>query len=245
MEVIAIIPARYGSTRLPGKPLLSLAGRPLILHVLDRAKEIKSVNRVLVATDDDRIIKSVTEYGGEAIMTPIELSSGSDRVGWVAKSLSCEIVVNLQGDEPLIDTVAIDRAISVLQNDKSQMVATLGYPIKKENLWKNVNVVKVIADENYQAIYFSRQPIPYFRDGKFKMLPRLYQHLGVYIFRKNFLMEYLDWKPSMLEQAEKLEQLRILERGYDIKVIETDSPSFGVDTSEDLLRVEQLLKQKG
>ncbi len=245
MEVVVIIPARYGSTRLPGKPLLSLAGRPLILHVVDRAKEIKSVNRVLVATDDDRILEAVMDYGGEAVMTPTELASGSDRVGWVARNLSCEIVVNLQGDEPLIDTLAIDRAISVLKNDKRQMVATLGYPIKKENLWKNVNVVKVIADENYQAIYFSRQPIPYFRDGKFKILPRLYQHLGVYIFRRSFLMEYLDWKPSIFEQAEKLEQLRILDRGYNINIIETDIPSFGVDTSEDLLRIEQMLKQKG
>jgi len=187
----------------------------------------------------------VMDYGGEAVMTPTELASGSDRVGWVARNLSCEIVVNLQGDEPLIDTLAIDRAISVLKNDKRQMVATLGYPIKKENLWKNVNVVKVIADENYQAIYFSRQPIPYFRDGKFKILPRLYQHLGVYIFRRSFLMEYLDWKPSIFEQAEKLEQLRILDRGYNINIIETDIPSFGVDTSEDLLRIEQMLKQKG
>jgi 3-deoxy-manno-octulosonate cytidylyltransferase (CMP-KDO synthetase) len=212
---------------------------------VDRAKEIKSVNRVLVATDDDRILEAVMDYGGEAVMTPTELASGSDRVGWVARNLSCEIVVNLQGDEPLIDTLAIDRAISVLKNDKRQMVATLGYPIKKENLWKNVNVVKVIADENYQAIYFSRQPIPYFRDGKFKILPRLYQHLGVYIFRRSFLMEYLDWKPSIFEQAEKLEQLRILDRGYNINIIETDIPSFGVDTSEDLLRIEQMLKQKG
>jgi 3-deoxy-manno-octulosonate cytidylyltransferase (CMP-KDO synthetase) len=245
MNAIAIIPARYGSTRLPGKPLLSLAGRPLILHVLDRAKQIKSMSRIIVATDDDRIINAVRENDGEAIMTPKELASGSDRVGWVARNIDCDIVVNLQGDEPLIDTIAIDRAIMVLKDDPNQMVATLGYPIKKESMWKNINVVKVIVDRNFDALYFSRQPIPFFRDGKFKILPRLYQHLGVYIFRKKFLLEYLEWEPSLFEQTEKLEQLRIIDRGYKIKVIETDSPSFGVDTSEDLNRVEQMLKQKG
>ncbi|MEJ2049931.1 MAG: 3-deoxy-manno-octulosonate cytidylyltransferase, partial [Calditrichota bacterium] len=201
MNAIAIIPARYGSTRLPGKPLLSLAGRPLILHVLDRAKQIKSMSRIIVATDDDRIINAVRENDGEAIMTPKELASGSDRVGWVARNIDCDIVVNLQGDEPLIDTIAIDRAIMVLKDDPNQMVATLGYPIKKESMWKNINVVKVIVDRNFDALYFSRQPIPFFRDGKFKILPRLYQHLGVYIFRKKFLLEYLEWEPSLFEQT--------------------------------------------
>jgi len=243
-KVYVVIPSRYGSGRLPGKPLIILAGRPLILHVLDRAKEIKGVDRVIVATDDERIAKAVKQDGEEAIMTPEDLKTGSDRVGWVIKNLNCDIVINLQGDEPLIDTVAIQNAIEALKLDNDLQVTTLGFPLKSKKVWRNPNVVKIVTDENQNALYFSRESIPFFRNGKFQYLDGLYQHLGVYIFRREFLLKFLEWESSPFEIAEKLEQLRILAKGYKIRVIKTDSPSFGVDTPDDIAKVEELLKKK-
>lgn len=244
-KVFVVIPSRYGSSRLPGKPLIQLAGRPLVIHVLERAKEIKGVDRVIVATDDERIVKAVEREGEEAIMTPADLKTGSDRVGWVINKLECDIVVNLQGDEPLIDTVAVQHAIEELRLDDNLHVATLGYPLKSKKIWQDPNVVKIITDENRNALYFSRETIPYFRNGKFESLDGLYQHLGVYIFKRKFLLKFLEWESSLLELAEKLEQLRILSKGYKIKVITTNSPSFGVDTPEDIQKVEEMLKKKG
>jgi 3-deoxy-manno-octulosonate cytidylyltransferase (CMP-KDO synthetase) len=244
-KVFVVIPSRYGSGRLPGKPLILLAGRPLILHVLERAKEIKGVDQVIVATDDERIAKAVEQEGEQAILTPEDLKTGSDRVGWVIKKFECDIVVNLQGDEPLIDTIAIEQAIDALKKNNDIHVTTLGFPIKNKKVWQDPNVVKIITDENQNAIYFSRESIPFFRNGKFQQLEGLFQHLGVYIFRREFLLKYLEWESSPLELAEKLEQLRILAKGYKIKVIQTDSPSFGVDTPNDVARVEEMLKKKG
>jgi len=244
-KVAVIIPARYGSKRFPGKPLIKLAGQPLIIHVWQRAREIPGIDRVIVATDDDRIYKVLEQAGAEAVMTPEDLPSGSDRVGWVASSLDCEIIVNLQGDEPLIDSQAVAQAVDALRLDPHLKVATLGFPLEKEKMWKDSNVVKVLTDENNNALYFSRLPIPYFRDLPFFPVPGLFQHLGVYIYRKNFLMEFLSWSPSELEKAEKLEQLRILSKGFKIRIIPTAAPSFGVDTPEDVLRVEEMLKGKG
>jgi len=243
--VFVIIPARYGSKRLPGKPLISLVGRPLILHVLERAKEIQGVDRVIVATDDERIVQAVEQAGEEAIMTPESLVSGSDRVGWVAKNQNCDIVVNLQGDEPLIDALAVQQAIDTLKSDRNLQVATLGYPLSKRKAWQDQNIVKVITDEYQNALYFSRQPIPFFRDGNFLPFPGLFQHLGVYVYRRNFLLKFLEWEKSYLEEVEKLEQLRIMYKGYKIRVVPTQSPSFGVDTPDDLVKVEEMLKQKG
>lgn len=240
-----VIPSRYGSIRLPGKPLIQLAGRPLILHVLKRAKEIAGVDRVIVATDDERIVKAIEQEGEEAMMTPTDLKTGSDRVGWVIKNLECDIVVNLQGDEPLIDTAAVQQAIEALKLDNELHVATLGCPLQSKKTWRDPNVVKIITDEKHNALYFSRESIPYFRNGKFEYLDGLYQHLGVYIFKREFLLKFLEWKSSPLELAEKLEQLRILAKGYKIKVIPTKSPSFGVDTQDDIEKVEEMLKKKG
>jgi 3-deoxy-manno-octulosonate cytidylyltransferase (CMP-KDO synthetase) len=241
-NVVVIIPARYGSTRLPGKPLITLAGRPLILHVLDRAKQIPIIDKVIVATDDSRILDVVSAEGETAIMTPKSLPTGTDRVGWVAKNLDYEIVVNLQGDEPLINTLSIQKAVEELKDNSSINIATLGYPLQKEKSWNDPNVVKMIADENNDAIYFSRNPIPYFCDNKFKTFKNLYQHLGVYIYRKNFLLDFVNWELSDLEKAENLEQLRILNKGFKIRIIRTDSPSFGVDTLEDVRKVEIMLR---
>jgi 3-deoxy-manno-octulosonate cytidylyltransferase (CMP-KDO synthetase) len=243
-KVTVIIPARYGSKRLPGKPLIMLAGRPLILHVVDRAKEISGVDQVIVATDDKRVIKAVEHEEQTAIMTPEYLASGTDRVGWVAKNLESEIVVNLQGDEPLIESEAVESAIQALVKDKNISVATLGYPLSKEKVWKDPNVVKVITDLNDNALYFSRHPIPYFRNDNFHPLPHLYQHLGVYIFRRDFLLDYVKWEPTLLETAEKLEQLRILSHGFSLKVIKSNSASFGVDSPDDIVRVAEMLKKR-
>ena len=241
-NVVAIIPARYGSTRLPGKPLITLAGRPLILHVLDRAKEIPIVNKVIVATDDSRILDVVLAEGETAIMTPKSLPTGTDRVGWVAKNLDYEIVINLQGDEPLISTMSIQKAVEELIDNTTVQIATLGYPLRKEKTWNDPNVVKLIIDEMRDAIYFSRNPIPYFCDNKFKAFKNLYQHLGVYIYRKQFLLDFINWDFSDLEKAEKLEQLRILNKGFKIRVVKTDSPSFGIDTPDDVRKVELMLR---
>ncbi len=243
--VSIIIPARFGSKRLPGKPLIVIAGRPLILHVLDRAREIPEIDRIIVATDDERVLKVVQDAGEQALMTPEDLPSGSDRVGWVSRKLTDDIVVNLQGDEPLIDARAVNNAIIELKADPTLMVTTLGYPLTRPKNLNDPNVVKVITDEERNALYFSRQPIPYFRDGTFFPVPGLYQHLGVYIYRREFLLQFVEWEMSPLEKAEKLEQLRILSKGYRIKVVETEYPSFGVDTPQDVIRLEEMLKKQG
>lgn len=244
-QVVVIIPARYGSTRFPGKPLTPLAGKPLIIHVWERAREISGVHRVIVATDEERIFRVVQDAGGEAEMTPADLPSGSDRVGYVAKKVRAEIIVNLQGDEPLIDTQAIEKAIAVVSSVPQLKLATLGYPLEKEEIWKDPNVVKVVTDEKNNALYFSRHPIPYFRDSSFTPLSCLFQHLGVYIYRKKFLLEFLQWNLSPLEKTEKLEQLRVLSKGYKIRIIPANFPSPGVDTPQDVLRVEEMLKNRG
>ncbi len=243
--VVVIIPARFGSKRFPGKPLIPLAGKPLIIHVWERARKISGVHRVIVATDEERIFRVVQDAGGEVEMTPVDLPSGSDRVGYVAKKVPAEIIVNLQGDEPLIDTQAIEKAVAVISSNPRLNVATLCYPLKKEEIWKDPNVVKVITDENNDALYFSRHPIPYFRDTSFTPLSCLFQHLGVYIYRKKFLLEFLRWNPSPLENTEKLEQLRILSKGHKIRVIPANFPSPGVDTPQDVMQVEEMLKNRG
>ncbi len=242
--VVTVIPARYGSQRFPGKPLTMIAGKPLIIWVWERAMSIPEVNRVIVATDDERIVNTVTDLGGEAIMTPSDLASGSDRVGWVAKNIDCDILVNLQGDEPFIDTKAVGKAIRMLTESPALNVATIGFHLKTEKLWRNPNVVKVLTDDNANALYFSRQPIPYYRDSKFKELPNLFQHLGVYIYKRDFLLNFLNWKPSTLEKVEQLEQLRVLQRGFKMGVVPASFSSPGIDTPEDIRKVETLLKEE-
>ncbi len=244
-KVVVIIPARYASRRFPGKPLIPINNLPLIAHVLQRAGEIPGVEQVLVATDDERIAGTVRNYNGRAVMTPADLASGSDRAGWVARDLDCDIVVNLQGDEPVVDTGAVGKAIRYLAENKDCQVVTLGYSMESEHVWKNPNVVKVVTDQNGRALYFSRQPVPCFRDGSFHKLAVLYQHLGVYIYRRNFLLKFLSWEPSELEKIEKLEQLRILSAGYSMQLIEANLPSIGVDTPEDVEKVEKFLSGKG
>lgn len=243
---IAIIPARYASTRLPGKPLINLCGKPMIQWVYERTCQIANIDRVIVATDDQRILKAVRGFGGEAFLTPPEVTTGSERVGLLARDIDADVVINLQGDEPLISPTAVGVAVRELYENLHLNVATLGFPIQSEAEWLNPAVVKVIVDTEGNAIYFSRASLPYHRDEKFQAnLPLLYRHIGVYVYRKAFLMDFLTWPEGVLESREKLEQLRILERGYKIKVIEADMFSPGVDTPEDVSWVEKMMKERG
>lgn len=248
-RTVGIIPARYGSTRLLGKPLVPLNGKPLIYWVWKQAGKARSLDRLLVATDDLRVKKAVESFGGEAVLTSANFASGSDRVAAVAKRLKCDYVVNIQGDEPMISPAAIDRLVQALQNDKAIDVATLVYRIENESMLNNPNVVKVVFDRNDMALYFSRYPVPYSTfNGRKSLKPQnltpFYCHIGIYAFRKEFLLKFVTWKPSRLEQSERLEQLRILENGYPIKVVKTRTKSISVDTPEDVRDVEQILKNK-
>ena len=244
-SAIVIIPARYASHRLPGKPLLQLSGQTMIERVYRRAQQIEAVDDVIVATDDSRIYDAVNGFGGKVVMTPKECRNGSERVGGVAKSLSAEIIVNLQGDEPLFPCEPISAAINALREDDKLNVATLGGPLLKEQDWQNPSVVKVVLSANDMALYFSRAPVPWPRDDTFKPSESLLRHIGVYVYRRHFLLQLLDMPECELEKIEKLEQLRILYNGQAIKVLRATSLSPGVDTPEDIAVVEQLINEKG
>ncbi|HEY2847700.1 MAG TPA: 3-deoxy-manno-octulosonate cytidylyltransferase [Pyrinomonadaceae bacterium] len=255
-----MIPARYSSTRLPGKMLLELAGTPLILHTLDRAKQAKTVNRVIVATDDERILKLVRDAGGEAVMTSADHQSGSDRIAEVAKDLpEGSIIVNVQGDEPVIPPETIDAAVEALRDDPDADMSTTCEPIIE--LWTellNGNVVKVVVGENGYALYFSRSPMPWPREASLRydddpnraiieepeLLREHYRkHTGLYVYRREFLLEFASWPQTRLEKWEMLEQLRALEHGAKIRVVDAVGSSIGVDTEEDLARVQEMLEK--
>ncbi len=243
MNITAIIPARYASTRLPGKPLLDIAGKPMIQHVYERARDAELVNRVIVATDDMRIFDAVKGFGGEVVMTSDTHNSGTDRLAEVATSLESDIIVNVQGDEPLIDPAMIDEAIRPLMENSTIVMGSLKAEIRDEAELNNPNLVKVVVDRNDFALYFSRYPIPYFRDASpLSLLTGHFKHIGLYVYRRDFLLEYAGMPQTPLEEAEKLEQLRALENGYRIKVPTTRLQSIGVDTEDELERVRRLLK---
>jgi 3-deoxy-manno-octulosonate cytidylyltransferase (CMP-KDO synthetase) len=238
MEIVGVIPARFASTRLPGKALLSATGRPLIVHVVEAARRSRSLQRIIVGTDDDRIARAVTDCGGEVMMTRADHPTGTDRVAEVAGRIeSARIIVNLQGDEPEISGEALDLVVSILENDHDAPMSTLGTPIRDEAIYRDPACVKVVRDRRGRALYFSRSPIPCHRDG----LPRPdasapplgFLHLGLYAYRRDFLLELGSLPPSPLEQAEKLEQLRVLEAGFPIAVGIVEEPSVGIDTPED------------
>ena len=235
MKAIGVIPARYGSTRFPGKPLANILGKPMIQHVWERASRAKTLEKVIIATDDERILKKAKEFGAEAVLTSLSLSSGTERVAEAAKDLEVDIVANIQGDEPLIEPQAIDEAIKSLINNPKIPMATLAYRMIKKKEIKDPNVVKVVFDKGNLALYFSRSPIPYFK-------VQSYKHLGLYVYRKNFLLKLAQMKPTPLEKIEGLEQLRVLENGYRIKVVETEYDSVGVDTPEDLEKVKAMIR---
>ena len=242
MKAIGVIPARYGSTRFPGKPLAGILGKPMIQHVWERASQAKTLEKVIIATDDERILKKAREFGAEAVLTSPALSSGTERVAEAAKDLDVDIVANIQGDEPLIEPQAIDEAIKSPVDNPKIPVATLAYKITKKEEIENSNVVKVVFDKDNFALYFSRSLIPYSKLQVPRSRITAYKHLGLYIYRKNFLLEFAQMKPTPLEKIEGLEQLRVLENGYRIKVVETECDSIGVDTPEDLEKVKAMIK---
>ncbi|MEW6128191.1 MAG: 3-deoxy-manno-octulosonate cytidylyltransferase [Acidobacteriota bacterium] len=252
-KAVAIIPARFASTRLPGKPILPLKNIPLIIHVVNRAKQANLIARVIVATDDERILNAVIEHGGEAQMTSTEAASGTDRIAEVAARLDAEIIVNVQGDEPLIDPTTIDAAIAPMLEDGHIHISTTSEPITEIADVFNPNVVKVVTDSLGFALYFSRSPIPYIRpDGGLTLEAFLQQdptrlvnfrkHSGLYVYRNEFLQRFARMQPSGLERLESLEQLRALENGYKIRVVRVAHRSVGVDTEQDYERVKRLFE---
>jgi len=231
-KVVIIIPARYASTRFPGKPLADLWGKPLIQHVYERALRAQSSSRVIVATDDERIAAAAEGFGAEVAMTAREHPSGTDRVAEVAGRIDCDLIVNVQGDEPLIEPASIDAAVEPLIEDRGIPMGTLCCPIDNVEELANPNVVKVVVDREGFALYFSRLPIPFVRDARREATR--YRHIGLYAYRREFLLELAGLEPTPLEEAEKLEQLRALEHGHRIKVTMVASAWPGVDTPEDL-----------
>lgn len=240
--VIGVIPARYASTRFPGKPLAELLGKPMIQHVYERASKARTLKRVLVATDDQRIFGAVTSFGGEAVMTRADHPTGTDRIAEAVLRLEVDLVVNIQGDEPLIEPEVIDAVTTPLIEDASIPMSTLMSRITDPSELDNPNVVKMVVDRQGFALYFSRARIPYVRDADASQVT-YYYHPGLYVYRKDFLLTYASLPPTPLEEAEKLEQLRAMEHGYRIKVVETHHRPVGVDTPEDLEHVERLLRQ--
>ncbi|HHW11600.1 MAG TPA: 3-deoxy-manno-octulosonate cytidylyltransferase [Firmicutes bacterium] len=241
MTVVGIIPARYGSTRLPGKPLKLIAGKPMIEHVYRRAEKAACLSDLLVATDDLRIKEAVEAFGGKAVMTSADHQTGTDRLVEAVGYLDLgpeDIVVNIQGDEPLLDPRMIDELAQPLINDPGLVMSTLKHRITDTAEINNPNVVKVVTDLEGFALYFSRSPLPYNRTGA--DVP-VFKHVGLYAYRKAFLLKYASMARTPLEQAESLEQLRALENGYRIKVVETHFQTIGVDSQSDLDRINKLL----
>lgn len=253
-EVVAIIPARFESTRLPGKPLLLLAGIPMIVHVAKRAVAARTVSRVIVATDDYRIAGSVRSHGFEVQMTSPEAASGTDRVAEAAESIEADVIVNVQGDEPLIEPSTIDAAVEPLFDDPDVAMSTTSEPITVIDDVFNANIVKVVADPRGFALYFSRAPIPFIRSTQGLTLEdtlrrdevalSIYRkHSGLYAYRRSFLREFASLPRSPLECAEALEQLRALENGYRIRVVPVEHRSIGVDTEQDYLLVKSIIEE--
>jgi 3-deoxy-manno-octulosonate cytidylyltransferase (CMP-KDO synthetase) len=238
VAVIAIIPARYDSSRLPGKALAEIGGVPMIVRVWRQARQARTLERVIVATDDERIARAVRAAGGEAEMTASSHQSGTDRIAEVAERIHAEIYLNVQGDQPFIAPEDLDALSAPMCADPSLAMATLATPIIDEEEWYNPNKVKVVCDARGDALYFSRSPIPFARDGGIPVIAR--RHIGVYAYRRDFLMAFAALEPGVIEQIEKLEQLRALERGYRIRVVASVAPSLEVDTPADLARANQV-----
>lgn len=252
MAVVAIIPARYGSTRLPGKPLATIGGKPMIQHVYESASKAPGLDRVLVATDDPRVKQAVHRFGGEVIMTSKDHASGTDRLAEVAKKIKSDWVVNVQGDLPFIRPETITRAVRPMRHDRSIPMGTVCTPIYNEQEWRDPNVVKVITDANGFAIYFSRATIPFQRNdltqargraGKPRAKIWGYRHIGLYVYRRDFLLKFARLRPTVLEQTESLEQLRALMHGYRIFVADVDERTVEVDTPADLIKAEDYFRQ--
>ena len=243
MRAVGIIPARWESSRFPGKPLADIAGKPMIQWVYERAQRAALLSQVIVATDDERIEEAVRAFGGEVVMTPRRVASGTDRVALVARDMPVEVVVNIQGDEPLIEPASIDQAVRLLIDDPEAVVGTLAREVTSAEELVDRNTARVVMDRKGYALYFSRAAIPFVRD--WLRQTTFYNHIGLYVFRRSFLLKYASLPQTPLEQAEKLEQLRILEHGFRIRVGITNSVPLCVDTPADLERVREEVRRRG
>ena len=243
MKVLCVIPARYSSTRLPGKPLALIAGKPMIEHVYKRAVQAKLPQEVVVATDDTRVKEAVEAFGGKAIMTSPDHPSGADRLAEVALNYpDVDVIVNVQGDEPMIPPEVIDDLAAAFEDNPELNMATLKTLMQEED-YENPNAVKVVTDLNGYALYFSRSLMPYPRKKTENF--EVYKHVGIYAYRRDFLLKYAALEPTPLEKIESLEQLRALENGAKIKVLKSDFQGIGIDTPEDLAAANELFKKKG
>jgi 3-deoxy-manno-octulosonate cytidylyltransferase (CMP-KDO synthetase) len=258
LRCVVVIPARYASSRFPGKPLVALAGRPMIQHVYERACQARLVDAVLVATDDARILTAVEAFGGRVVLTSPTHQTGTDRIAEVAAQLACDIVVNVQGDEPCIAPQAIDAMVQPLCDDLAVPLSTLAHPLQDMADLLSPHVVKVVVDRQGNALYFSRAPIPYHRQA-WAQAPQLlaatgaplalplacYRHFGLYAYRREMLLHLAQLPQTVLERVEQLEQLRAMEHGYRWRVVLTTYESIGVDTPDDLPRAEHVLASQG
>ncbi len=244
MSAIVLIPARYGSVRFPGKPLAKISGKPMIQHVYERASSAKAIRDVFVATEDNRVYDTVRSFGGNVIMTSDRHRSGTDRIAEAIERLEDtgyylseeEVIINVQGDEPLVSPILIDN-LAIIMSSQDLLMSTLAKLIEAKEDIENPNVVKVVFDRTMDALYFSRSPIPYQRKQT-----GYYKHIGIYAYRKDFLRHFTTLPPGNLEQTEQLEQLRALEHGYKIRVVLTGLDTIGVDTPEDIERVEDWIR---
>ena len=240
-KTLAIIPARYSSTRFPGKPLAEILGKSMIQHVWERAMQTNGIDEVIIATDDERILNSVEKFGGLGVLTSSNHKTGTDRIVEALSGRSCEWVLNIQGDEPLISSSDLEMLIKKTQNTQGVKSATLIYKIREESMLNDPNIVKVVLNKSNEALYFSRSMIPYPTKIHTKKFP-VWRHLGVYLFQKEFLTKYKHWPQTPLEKIEKLEQLRILENGETLLCVEAKNNSFSVDLPKDIEFVEKMLK---
>jgi len=244
MEAVAVIPARYKSSRFEGKVLADIFGKPMLQYVWENAKEAKLLDEVIIACDDGRVKEVAQGFGAKVVMTAKEHISGTDRIAEVVALMDVKVVVNIQADEPLIRPVMIDSIVDALLNDKSLDMVTLMKRITDPEEINNPNVVKVVVDKNNFALYFSRAPIPYRAKDSSVKEPIYFKHLGIYGYTKDFLFTYKNMPASILEETEKLEQLRVLSEGFKIKVLETKYETIGVDTPQDLERLKEYLKKE-
>jgi len=241
-EVLGIIPSRFGAKRFPGKPLALIAGVPMIARVVRQALRARLLSRVLVATDDHRILRVAELAGAEGVLTPSALPSGSDRVAWVARKMKASLIVNIQGDEPVLDPSLIDAAVRVMLADPSVLMSTVVVPLVERREWLDPNIVKAVLSARDDAMYFSRAPIPFPREGG---MPRAYKHLGLYGYRRSWLLRMIRLPQTPLEKTEKLEQLRALENGVAIRAAVAKGVTMSVDVPSDVGKVERYLKRKG
>ena len=242
MKSICVIPARYSSTRLPGKPLRNICGVPMICRVWQRASRAKSVADVIVATDDERILQAVENHSGRAMMTRADHKTGTDRLAEVAEKFpDADVIVNVQGDEPLIEPSLIDELVAEFESDAELQMATVATELTDADEMKNPNNVKVVLDRYNDALYFSRSLIPYPRNAGNS---KVFKHIGIYAYRRQFLIDYAKMEPTPLEKSESLEQLRALENGFKIRVIKSSCQFVGVDTEEDLQLVNEIYQRE-